>query len=239
MSEPAERDDFPAEAAAGFAPRHGYRGNRGPMLAPPEAPLGLSIAVSREAGARGGSIARRVGEKLGWQVYDQELLEYMSQNPVIRQGTAEALSPACAAWVRRRLDELEATCSLSAHASVLHLAEVALALAAGGQVVLIGRGGGCVLPPETTLNVRVVAPLPDRVAYMGQWLRLPTPEAAERVRQRDERRAEYLTRHFGKPPAEVHQYDMVLNSSLLGEDGCAELIARAARLRGDQWAGRS
>src|SRR5690242_12897526 len=55
------------------SPRHGFQGDRG---APPPrtGPAAMTIAVSREAGARGGTIARRVGRKLGWQVYDQELL---------------------------------------------------------------------------------------------------------------------------------------------------------------------
>jgi cytidylate kinase len=229
MSRPAEREDL-ADTTQGSAPRHGYRG-RG-AFARPDVPTALSITVSREAGARGGSIARRVGEKLGWQVYDQELLEYMAQNPVARQDTIEALPAAVAGWTARRLEELERLYGLRRHADVLHLAEVVLALAAAGQVVLIGRGSGCILPAGTTLNVRAVAPLPDRVAYMGQWLRLAQPEAAECVRQRDERRAEFLKRHFGRHPGEVHQYDLVLNSSLLGEEACAELIVQAARLRG-------
>ena len=73
--------------------------------------------------------------------------------------------------------------------------------------------------------------LPDRIAYMGQWLRLTTSEATARVTARDERRADFLRTHFGRTPGEVHQYEMLLNSSGLGEENCAELIARAAELR--------
>ena len=32
-------------------------------------------------------------------------------------------------------------------------------------------------------------------------------------------------------PADIHQYDLLLNSSLLGEDVCADLIAQAARAK--------
>ena len=91
-------------------------------------------------------------------------------------------------------------------------------------------------PRESTLHVRIVAPLQDRVAYMGQWMRLPQEEAAERVRALDERRAEFVATHFHRRPADAHQYDLVLNSSLLGEDVCAELIAQAARARSAQLA---
>ncbi len=34
-----------------------------------------NICISREAGAGGGTIARLVGQRLGWKVYDHELLE--------------------------------------------------------------------------------------------------------------------------------------------------------------------
>jgi hypothetical protein len=78
--------------------------------------------------------------------------------------------------------------------------------------------------------------LQERIAYMGQWLRLSVEEAAERVRLRDQRRAEFIANHFQRQPADVHQYDLVLNSSLLGEDVCAELIAQAARARAEQLA---
>jgi cytidylate kinase len=88
-----------------------------------------------------------------------------------------------------------------------------------------------VLPAESTLNVRVLAPLRDRVAYLAQWLRLTEEEAAERVRLRDQRRREFLAAHFGAQPDDPYQYDLLLNSSLLGEELCAELIVQAVRAR--------
>ena len=72
---------------------------------------------------------------------------------------------------------------------------------------------------------------------MSQWLRLPVEAAAEMVRLRDERRGEFLRTHFHRHGGDVHQYDMLLNTSLLGEDVCAELIALAARARAAHWAG--
>jgi cytidylate kinase len=98
-------------------------------------------------------------------------------------------------------------------------------------VVLVGRGAGCILPRETTLHVRVVAPEEERIAFMSQWLRLTLAEAAERVRLRDARRAEFVLTHFHRRADDIHQYDLVLNSSLLGEELCSELIAQAARGR--------
>jgi cytidylate kinase len=226
-TEPREEPALEGEVQGG-QPRHGFRGDRVP--APPR-PASLTIAISREAGSRGGSIARRAGHKLGWQVYTQELLEYLSQEGASRQDVVEAASAAGARWAKERLEKLLREQNLSQHPSIGNLARIVLALGAQGEVILIGRGAGCILPAETTLHVRIVAPLADRVAYMGQWQRLTVAEAAEQVRLRDERRAQFITTHFHRQPADVYQYDLLLNSSLLGEDLCAELIARAARAK--------
>ena len=229
MSQPADLDAL-VDSSSG-APRHGFQGDRGKTPDVRHAPLGLSIALSREAGSRGASIARRVGRQLGWQVYDQELLEYMSQDISAREGLVEGLPTACMEWIERRSETLEQTCGMDKRSPAYPLAQTILALAAQGEAVLIGRGAGCVLPRASTLNVRIIAPLPDRIAYMSQWLRLTTAEATERVTSRDARRAEFLRTHFARTPSEVHQYEMLLNSGELGEETCAELIARAARLR--------
>jgi cytidylate kinase len=225
-------DDFPLPPEESReSPHHGFRGDRAPAPPPAEFPAGLTIAVSREAGSRGGSIGRRLARKLGWQVYDQELLEYVSQEGPLHQELLEGLPPAAAAWSGQRLEQLLRQQSVSQHPSIVRLARAILALAAQGNVVLIGRGAGLLLPAETTLHVRVVAPLTDRIAYMSQWLRLTVEEATERVRLRDARRAEFLTTHFHRPPGEPHQYDLMLNSSLLGEELCADLVAHAARAK--------
>lgn len=220
--------DLPLKAA-GESPRHGFRGE--PERSTPAIPAGVTIALSREAGARGATIARRAGVKLGWQVYRQDLLEYIAQEGTFRQDVVDHLGAAAALWVDEQLNRLLREQNLSRHPSILDLARMVLCLGAQGEVVLLGRGAGCILPPKTTLNVRLVAPLADRIAYMSQWLRLTEEEAAEQVQKRDSRRAEFIATHFHRKSSDVHQYDLILNSSLLGEERCAELIVHAAKAK--------
>lgn len=166
-------------------PRHGYQGDRGATEEPPRVPTHPTLALSRESGARGGTIGRRVAGQLGWAVYDQELLEYMAQDGVVRQGVLDNLSAEASAWVEARLQQLLRQEQLSSLPSFLNLARLVLALGSAGKVVLVGRGCGHILPPDSTINTRIVAPLADRIAYMSNWLRLNQEEAEERVRQRD------------------------------------------------------
>jgi hypothetical protein len=188
----------------------------------------LTIAISREAGARGGTIGRRVGRLLSWQVYDQELLEYVIQDSNVQQGLRDSLPEPGQGWVDERLEAMASREGGNLPPALGNLARLSLTLGAQGHVVLIGRGAGYLLPRESTLHVRLVAPLEERVAYMAQWLRLTDEEARQRVRVRDQRRAEFLTHFLHRQAGEVYGYDLVLNTSSLGEELCAELIVRAA-----------
>lgn len=229
---------LPAADEVVQTPRHGFQGNRAPRPLLERVPAALSVAVSREAGSRGSSIAKRAARKLGWQVYTQELLEYISNEGNFRQDIEQNLSPAARHWSEARLQTLLAQQNVSQHPSIVELSRIILGLGARGEVVLIGRGAGIILPRESILHVRIMAPLADRIAYMSQWLRLTAEAAAEQVRLRDGRRAEFIANHFHRQAADVYQYDLVLNSSLLGEELCADLIAQAARAKHAAWQSR-
>lgn len=212
------------------SPRHGYRGERR-ASDHPFLPASLTVAMSREAGSRGTSVAKRAAARLGWQLYTQEMLEFVAQDPTGRQEIADNLSPAAQHWVEEQMEPLLAEADIQRDQAQRDMARLILSLGATGEVILIGRGAGYLLPRHSTLHVRVVAPLADRVAYMSEWLRLTLDEAAKQVRLRDKRRADYMEKHFQRDVTDVYQYDLLLNSSLLGEELSAELLAQAARAK--------
>src|SRR4029078_10747538 len=78
-------------------PVHGFRGDT-PTPPPPSHPRGLSVAISREAGARGGTIAKKVGELVGWQVFDQETLDYLLQDDTARAQLLAEVPSSARAW---------------------------------------------------------------------------------------------------------------------------------------------
>lgn len=209
----------------GVSPLHGFRG--ADRESQPEFPRSLTIALSRETGSRGASIAQRLGTKLGWQVYTQELLEYIAQEGTFRHEIATQLSIS-QNWVEERLNLLLREQNLSRNPQVMEMARIILALGSQGDVVLLGRGAGCILPARSTLHVRLIAPVADRIAYVTQWLRFTEEEATEHVRKRDAKRAEFLATHFHRKATDPHQYDLILNTSFLGEELSAELILKAA-----------
>lgn len=217
-------------------PRHGYRGETevrpiGPV------PQGLTLAISREVGARGGTIGRRVGQRLGWQVFDQEQIEHILQDGMFQQSMTDGLPATSLAWIEQQMEALKKQAGAEMTPELSNLGLLSFVLGVTGRVVLIGRGAGFLLPRATTLHVRLVAPVEERIAYMSQWLRLTVEEARQRVRQKDSRRAEFLAAHLNRQTGDACDYDLVLNTSCLGEEGCTALIVQALQIKEAHWRG--
>ncbi len=208
-------------------PRHGDQGESArPGLYLPSA---ITIAISRETGARGGSIGKRVSRKLGWSYYDQELLNYLSQGNRLEDEIITGLSPEAREWVGEHLAQLKQENRISKDAHEQSIAQLILAIAAKGRAVVVGRGAGALLPANSVLHVRILAPLEDRAAWIRQIQRLTKEQAYDYITRQDKQRAGMLDAHFKKLAKDTDVYDLMLNSSRLGELGCASVIIEAAR----------
>jgi cytidylate kinase len=212
------------------APVHGFRGDD-PNGGPAVQPRGLTVAVSREAGARGTTLARKVGELLGWQVYDQDLLDYLQMNDTEREQLLADIPASARAWADAHLARLQGSRQLDAEGDAAGLYRLLFAVAARGDAVIVGRAAGHLLPVESTLHVRVVAPVETRVGYIAQTLRLTRDEAAAEVRRRDERRAHFVSRTVFKDAADLSGYDLVVNPARLGLEAAAQLVGWAVRVK--------
>ncbi|MBN9119908.1 MAG: cytidylate kinase-like family protein [Planctomycetes bacterium] len=210
-------------------PLHGFRGAE--AVQPPAHPRGLTVAISRQAGSRGATIARKVAEILDWQVFDQDTLDYLAQDDTAREQLLADVPADARRWVDAQLAHLQRNCGLNADAESLQLVRLVLTVAARGNAVIVGRAAGFLLPRETTLHARIVAPLDARVAYLAQELRLTRPEAVEEVRARDERRAAFLDRTLATDASDPTAYDVVVNSDRLGVEGAAQFVGWAVRTK--------
>ena len=227
---PGTPTNGPSGTEPGGPPQHGFRGNRA-TEGPPTHPRGLTVAISREAGARGSMIARKVGELLGWQVFDQELLDYLLLDETGQARVLADIPLSALAWADAHLARLFRERRVDADPETGGLFRLLLAVAARGDAVIVGRGAGTLLPAATTLHVRVVAPLESRVSYLAQMLRLPRPEAVAEIRNRDDRRVKFLTRTVHLDPHDPTAYDIVVNSDRLGVEGAAQFIGWAVRTK--------
>lgn len=206
---------------------HVHDGDKGPKATPRE----FSIAISRAAGTRSSAVARAVSELLGWQVYDQELLELVARDLNVRVKRLEDVDERHVTWLQECVEALAAVPAVTESRFVHHLVEVLMSLATGGRSVIVGRGGAFVLPASTTLRVRLVAPLEDRIGVLCHEQQLTRSAAARLVAKTDSARAEFVKLHFQCDPADPQYYDLVLNMASFPIDQCAHLIVDALRMK--------
>jgi cytidylate kinase len=205
---------------------HHWEGQR-QAAGPGSAPAGFTIALSREVGAGGTSVARAVGERLGWPVYDHELLEHIAREQNLRVTLLESVDERRTSWIEECMEAWGEIPAVSNSAYVRYLTETMLSLAAHGECVIVGRGAAQVLPPGSTLRVRLVAPPEQRVAWMMRERGLAQAEAARQVAHVENERTRFIRDHFQKDPTDVHAYDLVVNSGRLSVADCAGLIVDA------------
>jgi cytidylate kinase len=187
----------------------------------------FTIAISREAGARGTSVARALGEKLGWPVYDHELLELIAKEMNLRTRLLQSVDERHVDWLQDTMAGFSLVPNVSQSGFVRHLVETMLSLAAHGSCIIVGRGSPHVLPVATTLRVRLVAPLEDRVGVMSHQLHMTRDEAARHVKTIDQQRSVFVKDHFRKDTTAPENYDLVLNASRFSVRQCAEVIVDA------------
>jgi cytidylate kinase len=110
---------------------------------------------------------------------------------------------------------------------VHHLVKTVLALGVHGECVIVGRGGAFILPPATTLRVRLVGPVRERIAALARRRELSERQAARRIRTIDRERCDFVRDHFLKDPEDSGHYDLVLNALRYSATVSANIIADA------------
>ena len=208
---------------------HGYRGPQPKDRAfrPP-----ISVAVNRQTGARGRAVAQRAAELLGFAFFGPEALDFAAQDPAATNSGYD-FDPRAVEWVDRRMADLWRDSPLGGHPEMTEIVRLMVELGAIGGSVLMGKGCVLALPSESTVRVRLVAPEADRVGYVAQWERFTYAAAQAHVSERDEARRNFHVEKFGVDPDPAWHYDLVLNTSELGVEGCAQLIVAAVRLKND------
>lgn len=231
--EPVELDssvDFGIDDASIGEVYHGYRGPQKPASRAFRPPI--SVAVNRQTGSRGRAVAQRAAELLGFAFFGPEALDFASQDPAGSNSGYE-FDPRAIEWVERRMADLHRESPLSTHPEMTGLVRLMVELGAIGGNVLMGKGCVLAMPAESTVRVRLVAPEADRVAYVAQWERFTSLAAQTHIREREQARRNFHLEKFGVDPDPAWHYDMVLNTSELGVEACAQLIVAAVRLKND------
>ena len=209
----------------------------------------MIITISRQYGAGGADVARRVAERLGWRVVDNEFIERVAARAGLTPqevAEREERAPGFLDRLAWALTAASAEMTLASGETLAKIEEpqlvritesVVAEIAREGRAVLVGRGAAAVLASqERTVHVLVVAPVPIRVERIAGRLGCSLEEARRKLHETDARRARYHKEYYGREWADPVNYHMVINTGFLGIEGTADIVVREAGRRG--WAVR-
>lgn len=186
-----------------------------------------NICISRETGSGAGALARMVGQRLGWKVYDEELIEAIAHRMGLPLDDVRALDEQAPSVVQDWLLPLREEYYAPQEAYLDHLAKLIEAIGRAGESILVGRGAGFMLPRDTTLSLRVVAPLKVRALRLAERMGVSVRTARRAARDLDRRRRQFDRTMHRADPNDPHNFDLVLDSHSLGLEIATEIIVHA------------
>ncbi len=192
------------------------------------------ITVEREYGSGGAMIARRLAERLGWKIWDEELTAEIAR-------VANVDSRAAARCDERRDPFLYRLFKVYARGSyerslpigesrvfdtdcmveVLH--KVIEDVASRGNCVIVGRGSAYILRNRSdAFHTFIYAPLEEKIRRV-MTLGKTEEEARKLVEEIDAERAEFIRHYFGAQWPARWLYNVMINTKF-GDELVVEMI---------------
>ena len=190
------------------------------------------ITISREYGAGGHSIGKRVAEELGIEFYDRDIIRNTVRESGLDAGVVEheeeEISRADAIW------RMITPAAYTDRRETIHGIErkVILMLAKKGPCVILGRCADTILEEFDieSLNVFIYADAIHRAVRVSELIGSRNPsEIQKAMKKTDNARRNYYQQFTGKHWGDTKNFNLSIDSGLLGYDTCVKLICEAYR----------
>src|SRR5262245_41730254 len=109
----------------------------------------FTLTISREAGVPGSTLAAEVGQRLGWTVYDRNILDRIGEELHQPPFALEKVDERPSTWFGEAMASLFDKYHVGSSAFLTHLFAVVRRLGVTGRCVIVGRGANFLPPPET------------------------------------------------------------------------------------------
>lgn len=202
------------------------------------------VTVSRQYGSGGSEVAEKVAHALGWQLWDNALVDEVARRLGVsaeevsaREERVPSLPERIASALALGMPEVMPTVAdLAAQPSEERIVAVTKRVIEeavhAGPAVLVGRGAQCMLAERAdALHAYCYAPVEALASYVVTNLGVPAEDARRVVTERNQQREQYVKRHWKRDWRDPANYHICVNTGWLGLDGAAELIVQLARAR--------
>ena len=185
------------------------------------------ITISREPGSGGRIVATVLAEKLGLDLFHQEIINEMAESAQVSSRILETLDEKGLSVLEEWITSLVDKRHLWPDQYLRHLMKVIGTIGKHGSAVIVGRGANFVLPPEGRIRVRIVAPLDVRVENVSSNFGVSAEDAKRRIIRTESERRAFIRKYFNADITDPINYDLVLNTGTLSIEAAANAIKNA------------
>jgi len=189
------------------------------------------ITISQELGSRGDQFAQHLSDRLGWELFDKQLVDFIAAHANVRKTIVERFDERTQNEIHNWVFTLLDTHALGSDMYFKHLAIVLLSIAERGQAIVLGRGGHMILPAEHTLRLRVVSPMQQRIATLCETEHLSPRQAKSRIVQSDKEKRTFIKRFFHVEWDSSLNYDLTLNFGNLDLNAAQAIVLDALQAK--------
>ena len=183
------------------------------------------ITLSREPGSGGRLIARGLAEKLGLDLFDQEVVHEMAKSANISTRLVETLDEKGVSTLHEWVSALVDSRHLWPDQYMQHLMKVVGIIGEHGRAVIVGRGANFIIPKDMKLSIRIEASLDVRVKNIANEFGVPEEEARRRAIRTESDRKAFVRKYFNADIADPMNYDMVINTGKFSIPEAIDMIA--------------
>jgi hypothetical protein len=188
---------------------------------------GPYLLISREKGAGGNAVAQLVGRRLGWQVFDDKIVDEIAKKAHVSRQLIESLDERDREKIHDIIGRLLKPQQIGESGYLTYLKQVVLTLGHQGDVIIVGHAAQYILPGRFALNMRMVAPIEARIRRTADKARLSLDAARVEVERTDRERVRLVRRHFGHNAADPLAYDLTINTAAINLEAAAEIVITA------------
>lgn len=193
------------------------------------------ITLSREFGSRGRYIGELLADKIGYKIYDREIslrvAEISSLDPefIEMQGErAASKSVFSFAFAGRTMDG-QSVDDVVFNAQQKVIREIA----EEGNCIIIGRNSDYILRDrDDVMHVFIYGNDPEKIQYCKDFCDARSDrEAMAMIKEMDKKRALNYQYYTDQKWGAKENYDILLNSSTYGYEGCADILAKLLSIK--------
>ncbi|MDO9527721.1 MAG: cytidylate kinase-like family protein [Syntrophales bacterium] len=189
------------------------------------------ITVSREPGSNGHLIAMELARQLDLDLFDVNIINEVAKSAKMSERVVRTLDEKGRSLLDELVNTLEKERHLWDHQYLNHLTKVLGTIGKHGRAVILGRGANFILPSDTTLKVRIIAPDKVKIKNIASELGISKTEAKLRIMNVKSERKAFMKKYFNVNVADPMHYDLVLNTANLSVDAAVDVIKTALHLK--------